>query len=221
MQHDPIHLLPLRAQKGSFLGPAAKEGIAILFTDTSPRGAGIEGEDDDWDFGTGMAHSREANVYLQHNFLCRGWLLLERHGSKVRSPLQHEHAHSTRDPSNFGKRRVAHRERWHPPRPICAELAAQDLTRMSLFGHSMGGHGALCTYLASKTKQYRSASAFAPVSNPTKSPWGQKVFKGYLQGGIEEAKELYDATELISKHTDPVHILIDYVRRICSCLLGG
>jgi S-formylglutathione hydrolase FrmB len=32
---------------------AAKEGIAILFPDTSPRGAGIEGEDDDWDFGTG------------------------------------------------------------------------------------------------------------------------------------------------------------------------
>jgi S-formylglutathione hydrolase len=43
------------AQKGNFLGPAAKEGIAIVFTDTSPRGAGIEGEDDDWDFGTGMA----------------------------------------------------------------------------------------------------------------------------------------------------------------------
>ena len=44
------------AQKGNFLGPATKEGIAILFTDTSPRGAGIEGEDDDWDFGTGIAH---------------------------------------------------------------------------------------------------------------------------------------------------------------------
>lgn len=45
----------LSAQKGTFLGPAAKEGIAIVFTDTSPRGAGVEGEDDDWDFGTGMA----------------------------------------------------------------------------------------------------------------------------------------------------------------------
>jgi S-formylglutathione hydrolase len=42
-------------QKGTFLGPAAKEGIAIVFTDTSPRGAGIEGEDDDWDFGIGTA----------------------------------------------------------------------------------------------------------------------------------------------------------------------
>lgn len=44
---------PHSAQKGSFLGPAAKEGIAILFPDTSPRGAGIEGEADSWDFGVG------------------------------------------------------------------------------------------------------------------------------------------------------------------------
>lgn len=41
------------AQKGSFLGPAASQGIALLFPDTSPRGAGIEGEEEDWDFGTG------------------------------------------------------------------------------------------------------------------------------------------------------------------------
>ena len=47
------------AQKGAFLGPASQEGIAILFPDTSPRGAGIEGEDDDWDFGTGMCRSPE------------------------------------------------------------------------------------------------------------------------------------------------------------------
>jgi hypothetical protein len=41
------------AQKGAFLGPAAKEGIALLFPDTSPRGAGVEGETNDWDFGVG------------------------------------------------------------------------------------------------------------------------------------------------------------------------
>ena len=45
-----------RAQKGNFLGPAAKEGIAILFPDTSPRGAGIEGETDSWDFGVGACY---------------------------------------------------------------------------------------------------------------------------------------------------------------------
>jgi S-formylglutathione hydrolase len=76
----------------------------------------------------------------------------------------------------------------------------------------MGGHGALTLYLSSKTKQFRSASAFAPVSNPSKSPWGEKAFNGYLQGGVEEGKEKYDATELITRHTGSAHILIDYVR---------
>lgn len=40
-------------QKSHLLAPAAKHGIAIVFPDTSPRGAGIDGEDADWDFGTG------------------------------------------------------------------------------------------------------------------------------------------------------------------------
>lgn len=75
----------------------------------------------------------------------------------------------------------------------------------------MGGHGALTLYLSSPQKQYRSASAFAPVANPTKCPWGEKAFSGYLQGGIGEAKEKYDATELIAKSKDPVHILVDFV----------
>ena len=64
----------------------------------------------------------------------------------------------------------------------------QDLTRQSIFGHSMGGHGALTLYLASRPGEYRSASAFAPACNPTKSGWGQKAFAGYLLGGVEEAK---------------------------------
>ena len=79
----------------------------------------------------------------------------------------------------------------------------------------MGGHGALTIYLNSihsGTKQYRSCSAFAPIANPVNCPWGQKAFSGYLQGGIEEAKERYDATELIKKlGKEPVHILVDYV----------
>ena len=79
----------------------------------------------------------------------------------------------------------------------------------------MGGHGALTIYLSSVlggVKQYRSCSAFAPIANPVNCPWGQKAFSGYLQGGIEEAKERYDATELIKKlGKEPVHILVDYV----------
>jgi S-formylglutathione hydrolase len=214
------HLFQLSTQKGNFLGPAAKEGIAILCTDTSPRGAGIEGEDDDWDFGTGMfsplpppkMNIFEVSLYV---FLHRRRLLPGRHQSKVRPPLQHAHAHSIRDPASFGNRRSTHREprlSIHCFAPML-NLVVQDLTRMSIFGHSMGGHGALCTYLASKSKPYRSASAFAPVANPINSPWGQKAFAGYLQGGTQEAREQYDATELIARHSDPVHILIDYVRQ--------
>jgi S-formylglutathione hydrolase len=79
----------------------------------------------------------------------------------------------------------------------------------------MGGHGALTLYLNSLrkgTKQYRSCSAFAPIANPVNCPWGQKAFKGYLRGGIEEAKEEYDATELIKQlGGKPVHVLVDYV----------
>lgn len=41
------------AQKGGFFNTAAEEGIALVFPDTSPRGAGVEGEDDDWQLGTG------------------------------------------------------------------------------------------------------------------------------------------------------------------------
>lgn len=83
----------------------------------------------------------------------------------------------------------------------------------------MGGHGALTIYLKalinSHTKPYLSASAFAPVSNPTHSPWGHNAFKGYLKGGIEEGRA-HDATELISRLRDPVNILIDYVNMLIS-----
>lgn len=89
----------------------------------------------------------------------------------------------------------------------------------------MGGHGALTLYLnsiLSGAKQYRSVSAFSPVANPTNCPWGQKAFNGYLQGGVEEAKERYDATELIKKlGKAPVHILIDYVSVLTGGRIGG
>lgn len=80
----------------------------------------------------------------------------------------------------------------------------------------MGGHGALTLYLSSLIsgkRQYRSASAFAPIANPSKAPWGEKAFKGYLSGGVDEGREKYDATELLKKlgSKEPVHILVDYV----------
>jgi S-formylglutathione hydrolase len=89
-----------------------------------------------------------------------------------------------------------------------------DWSRKSIFGHSMGGHGALTIYLQSlrTPNPYRSVSAFAPISNAIEAPWGKKAFGGYLLGGLEEAKERYDATQLVSKTHGPLKILIHSVR---------
>jgi S-formylglutathione hydrolase FrmB len=59
------------AQKGSFFREAALQGIAILFPDTSPRGAGIEGEDADWDFGTGLPRACHAFKSSSSRFLSK------------------------------------------------------------------------------------------------------------------------------------------------------
>ncbi|KTC80343.1 S-formylglutathione hydrolase [Legionella cherrii] len=77
-----------------------------------------------------------------------------------------------------------------------------------IFGHSMGGHGALILALT-YPKQYRSVSAFAPICAPSQCPWGQKAFTGYLGDDKEQWKE-YDACELIlAKGWPHQHILID------------
>ena len=69
-----------------------------------------------------------------------------------------------------------------------------DPERQGLFGHSMGGHGALTIGLK-HPEIYKSITAFAPISNPMDSPWGRKAFAGYL-GYDEAAWRAYDATEL-------------------------
>jgi len=82
-----------------------------------------------------------------------------------------------------------------------------DGSRKSITGHSMGGHGALICHLKNPGA-YKSVSAFAPISNPTQCPWGEKAFKGYL--GSVEAGKAYDATELVLKYSGPKSpILID------------
>jgi S-formylglutathione hydrolase len=64
-----------------------------------------------------------------------------------------------------------------------------------MFGHSMGGHGAL-TIALKHPETFRSVSAFAPIVAPLQVPWGQKAFDGYL-GGDRQAARRYDATALI------------------------
>ncbi|KAK5654133.1 hypothetical protein OQA88_7564 [Cercophora sp. LCS_1] len=70
-----------------------------------------------------------------------------------------------------------------------------DADKVSITGHSMGGHGALTLYLKNPGL-YKSVSAFAPISNPAKCPWGEKAFKGYL-GEDKEVWKKHDASELI------------------------
>lgn len=78
----------------------------------------------------------------------------------------------------------------------------------SVFGHSMGGHGALISSLRCPGL-YKSVSAFAPISNPTQCPWGQKAFTGYLGDDQATWKE-WDATELVKRYNGPeINVLID------------
>ncbi len=69
--------------------------------------------------------------------------------------------------------------------------------KQGIFGHSMGGHGALTLYLK-YPGLYQSASAFSPIVAPAQVPWGQKAFKGYL-GEDETAWQAHDACALIEK----------------------
>jgi len=82
-----------------------------------------------------------------------------------------------------------------------------DPDRQSIFGHSMGGHGALVAALKNPGK-YKSVSAFAPIANPTDCPWGEKAFSGYL-GDDRETWRAYDATELVKTASERLPILID------------
>ena len=65
----------------------------------------------------------------------------------------------------------------------------------SISGHSMGGHGAL-TLALRHPHLFRSVSAFAPISSPTRCPWGEKAFTAYL-GDDRTAWDAHDAARLI------------------------
>ncbi|HEY1996491.1 S-formylglutathione hydrolase [Paraburkholderia sp.] len=81
--------------------------------------------------------------------------------------------------------------------------------RLGIFGHSMGGHGALMMALRNPDI-YRSVSAFAPIAAPSRCPWGEKAFSGYL-GEDREAWKQYDSSELVARasHKFAEGILID------------
>ncbi|MEZ5707124.1 MAG: S-formylglutathione hydrolase [Burkholderiaceae bacterium] len=94
--------------------------------------------------------------------------------------------------------------------PEVIEAFALDGERLGLFGHSMGGHGAL-TLALRHPGRFRSLSAFAPICAPTQCPWGHKAFTGYL-GQDESTWGAHDASVLMAGQTAapyPAGILVD------------
>ncbi|KAG5921904.1 hypothetical protein E4U42_005663 [Claviceps africana] len=97
------------------------------------------------------------------------------------------------------------------PSVLFPAFAQLDPARVSIMGHSMGGHGALTLFLKNPG-MYRSVSALAPICNPSQSPWGQKAFSGYLGGLDDDARaswKKHDATELVRSWDGPLPCLID------------
>jgi S-formylglutathione hydrolase len=139
---------------------AAALGLALVVPDTSPRGLGLPGEGDAYDFGLG------AGFYVD----------------------------ATQAPWSSGYRMDTYvtqelRELVRASFPV-------DDARTGIFGHSMGGHGALVLALRNP-QRYRSVSAFAPIASPMRCPWGEKALTGYL-GADRAAWRAYDATALIA-----------------------
>jgi len=152
---------------------AAELGVILVASDTSPRGAGIAGESDSWDFGVG------AGFYLDATQ--SPWSQHYRMESYVVDDLR---------------------------RAVLENFPA-DPQRLGVFGHSMGGHGALTLALRHRDV-YRSVSAFAPIAAPIQCPWGQKAFSHYL-GADQQAWQQHDASELMRglKTPFPQGILVD------------
>lgn len=91
--------------------------------------------------------------------------------------------------------------------PALVEAHLPVSQRRGISGHSMGGHGALVCALRNPGR-YQSVSAFAPISNPSNCPWGEKAFSGYL--GDDRARWCeWDACALLAEASEKLPILID------------
>ena len=82
-----------------------------------------------------------------------------------------------------------------------------DHDNTSIFGHSMGGHGALTIALRNPDR-YRSVSAFSPIVSPSTVPWGRKAFSNYL--GDDESSWLeHDTCALVKAAGKQVPMMVD------------
>lgn len=88
-----------------------------------------------------------------------------------------------------------------------AERFPVDPDRTGIFGHSMGGHGALVAALR-LPDVYRSVSAFAPICAPSQVPWGHKALHGYLDDDPLVWRD-YDAAALVADRGTAMPLLVD------------
>ncbi len=160
--------------KAGAYAAAAREGIAIVAPDTSPRGDHVPDEEGAYDFGKG------AGFYI--NATQEPWAKNYRMEAYIADDL------NALICSSF---------------PVIRES-------QGIFGHSMGGHGALTLYLK-YPDLYQSVSAFSPIVAPSQVPWGNKAFSGYLGNDISVWKK-HDACVLMrnsSLRSNKASILID------------
>ncbi|HET9511212.1 MAG TPA: S-formylglutathione hydrolase [Sphingomonas sp.] len=113
---------------------------------------------------------------------------------------------ATQEPwaANFRMKRYVEDEL---PALIAAEFPQADMRRQSIFGHSMGGHGALTIALRNPGR-FKSVSAFAPIASPLNCSWGEKALGGYL-GPDHAAWRAYDACALIDDGARVDELLVD------------
>jgi len=88
-----------------------------------------------------------------------------------------------------------------------SEVNAIDRSRVGIFGHSMGGHGAL-TIGMRNPQTFKSISAFAPICAPLQCPWGEKALGNYLGADRRSWRE-YDACALLEDGARPDALLVD------------
>ena len=158
-------------EKGEYRRVAAELGLAIIAPDTSPRGADVPDEPDNWQFGSGAGFYVDASEapYETHY----------RMYSYVRDELP----------------------------ALVGDAFNLDMSRQGIFGHSMGGHGALVMALRNPDR-FRSASAFAPIVNPSTADLSSSAFTRYL-GSDQAAWRAYDAVSLVEDGHSFPEILID------------
>lgn len=158
-------------EKGEYRAAAAKHGVILVAPDTSPRGAGVPDEPDNWQFGSGAGFYVDATeAPYAANYRMASYILDEL------------------------------------PALIAAEFPA-DIGRQGIFGHSMGGHGAL-TMALKHADRFRSCSAFAPIVQPSTAEWSRPALAKYL-GADEGAWRAYDAVALIEDGRRFPEFLVD------------